>query len=81
MEETFDDDPIKEVYLKLCQIGILDKEKKQEDLTKEMTVMMENDKELTEHLENVMLETWLIRIDINSAIDDMRQALILNYIH
>jgi hypothetical protein len=58
--------------LKLCQIGVLDKEKKQEDLTKEMTEMMENDKELSEHLENVMLETWLIRIDINSAIDDMR---------
>ena len=58
--------------MKLCQIGVLDKEKKQEDLTKEMTEMMENDKELSEHLENVMLETWLIRIDINSAIDDMR---------
>jgi hypothetical protein len=34
--------------------------------------MMENDKDLGDHLENVMLETWLVRIDINSALGDMR---------
>ena len=72
MEEIIDDDPMKEVYLKLCQIGILDKEKKQEDLTKEMNQMIENDKELSDHLENVMLEIWLVRYEINSAISDMR---------
>ena len=65
-------DPIKEVYEKLSQIGVLNKDKKQEDLTKEMTQMMENDKDLGNHLENVMLETWLVRIDINSALGDMR---------
>jgi predicted nucleic acid-binding Zn-ribbon protein len=72
MEEIIDDDPMKEVYLKLCQIGILDKDKKQEDLTKEMNQMIENDKELSDHLENVMLEIWLVRYEINSAISDMR---------
>jgi len=37
-----------------------------------MHKMIENDKDLTDHLENVMLETWLVRIDINSAISDIR---------
>jgi len=50
----------------------LNKETKQEDLGKEMQKMMDNDKELTDHLENVMLETWLNRVDLNSAIADMR---------
>ena len=63
---------MKEVYEKLSQISVLNKDKKQEDLTKEMTQMMENDKDLGDHLENVMLETWLVRIDINSALGDMR---------
>ena len=70
--EPTNDDPISEIYKKLSKIGILNKETKQEDLGKEMQKMMDNDKELTDHLENVMLETWLNRVDLNSAIADMR---------
>ena len=63
---------MKELYTKLEQIGVLNKDKKQEDLTKEMNQMMESDKELTDHVENVMLETWLIRKDLNTSLTDMR---------
>jgi hypothetical protein len=70
--EAPNDEPISEIYKKLSKIGILNKETKQEDLGKEMQKMMDNDKELTDHLENVMLETWLNRVDLNSAIADMR---------